>query len=109
MENHNGVSDPMASELPHLSSVKGPLSNTAKHHVAWHYIVVSYSTAGDLNKPAIRNFLLSFSVIFSYFELYPFSHTYVRLSPSEMHDFSLHDLHTFYLPPYCSEIISSKT
>ena len=37
--------------------------------------------------------------IYAYFELYPFLHKYVILSPSEMHDFSLHDLHTFDIPP----------
>ena len=29
----------------------------------------------------------------------PFLEAYVRLSPREMHDFSLRQLHTFYLRP----------
>ena len=53
-------------------------------------------------KPPICNFLISYCVIYAYFELYPFLHKYVRLSPGEMHDFSLHDLHTIYLPPLVS-------
>ena len=53
-------------------------------------------------KPARCNFLLSYCVIYVYFELYLFLHKYVRLSPSEMHDFSLRDLQTFYLPPQVS-------
>ena len=52
-----------------------------------------------VNKPTRCNFLLAYCVIYAYFELYPVLHKYVRLSPSEMHDFSLHDLHKFYLPP----------
>ena len=47
----------------------------------------------------VNNFLLSYCVIYAYFELYPFLHKYVRIGPSEMHDFSLHDLYTFYLTP----------
>ena len=31
---------------------------------------------------------------------YPFFQTYVRISPSDINDFSLRDLPTFYLPPY---------
>ena len=33
---------------------------------------------------------------------YPFFQTYVRISPSDMNDFSLRDLPTFYLPRYMS-------
>ena len=50
-------------------------------------------------KTAICNFLLSYCVLYAYFELYPFLHKYAILGPSEMHGFSLHDLHTIYLPP----------
>ena len=50
-------------------------------------------------KPPRCNFLLSYIDIYAYFEPYPFLDTYLRFSPSEMHDFSLRDLHTFHLPP----------
>ena len=39
---------------------------------------------------------------------YPVLQTYVRLSPNGMHDFSLRELHIFYLPPYLSIILVSK-
>ena len=58
-----------------------------------------FQITSHVNKPARCNFLLSYRVIHAYFEMYPFLHTYVRLRSSEMHDFSLRDLHTFYLPP----------
>ena len=49
-------------------------------------------------KPARCDFLLSYHVIYAYFEMYPFLHKYVILSPSEMHDFSLPDTHFIYHP-----------
>ena len=49
-------------------------------------------------KPDRCNFLLVYSVILEYFdfELLFLANIYVRLSPSDMHDFSLRELHTFY-------------
>ena len=53
-------------------------------------------------RQAIWNFLLLYSVILVHSLINPFLQTYMRLSPSDMRDFSLRDLHTFYLPPYVS-------
>ena len=46
-------------------------------------------------KPTLCKFLLSYSFMYAYFELYPFLHIYVKLSQSEISD--LPDLCTFYL------------
>ena len=56
-------------------------------------------------RPARWNFLLLYSVILVHSLINPFLQTYVRLSPSDMRDFSLRDLHTFYLPPYVSIMV----
>ena len=37
-----------------------------------------------------------------------FFQTYVRISPSDMSDFSLRDLLTFYLPPYVSIMLKNS-
>ena len=39
---------------------------------------------------------------------YPVLQTYVRISPSDMNDFSLRDVPTFYLPPYVSIMFRSS-
>ena len=44
--------------------------------------------------PARCNFLLLYHVIYAYFEVYSFLNTPVRLRSSDMHYFSLSDLHT---------------
>ena len=52
-----------------------------------------------------KNVFVFFSCIqclFRHILSYPFLQTYVRISPSDMNDFSLRDLPTFYLPPYVS-------
>ena len=64
-----------------------------------HTCLHLFQLISHIIKPARCNFLLSYRVIYAYFELYPFLYKYVRLSASEMHDFSFRNLHTFYVPP----------
>ena len=48
------------------------------------------------------DFFSSIQCHFRHILSYTFLQTYVRISPSDMNDFSLRDLHTLYLPPYVS-------
>ena len=54
-----------------------------------HMCLHLFQLISHIIKTARCNFLLSYRVIYAYFELYPFLHQYVILSASEMHDFSL--------------------
>ena len=60
-------------------------------HMGKHFVSEPLSLISLVIKPAMYNFLLTYCVIYGYFELYQILHEYVRLSPSEMHDFSLRD------------------
>ena len=71
------------------------------------FALLCFELISHVINPGRCNFLLSYCVIYSYFELYPFVHTYIKLISnyiklisSELLDFRSCDLHTFYLTPY---------
>ena len=67
-----------------------------------------FQLISNVIKPARCNFLPSYHVIYAQFRLYTVLHTHVAISLSEMHDFSLRDLHTFCVCIMLKKIISPK-
>ena len=82
-----------------LRTLDTPYNTLGQTFCDLHTHLHLFQIISHLINPARCNFLLSYHVIDAYFELYPFLHIYMRFSPSEMHDFSLRDLHTFFLSP----------
>ena len=72
-----------------------------KHFATYQHICTSFIVF-SMQLEKINVILFSYIVYFRHILSYPFFQTYVRISLSDMNEFSLRDLPTFYLPPYVS-------